>query len=211
VEAVYHRDDPIILGCHPCRPPMEMTSRALMRSAIIHDQLERAGVPDVQAVWTPEAGGTRLITVVAIKQRYPGHARQAGHVAAMCHAGAYLGRYVVVVDDDVDVTDLNDVVWAMCTRSDPGESLDVIKAAWSGPLDPRIPPDQRARRDFTNSRLIIDACRPFEWRDEFPRVAEASPALMAQTEARWGALFDAPRSTRPTTPTASPAPATVGR
>ena len=41
--------------------------RALLRSALIHDQLERAGVPDVQAVWTPEAGGTRLFIAVAIK------------------------------------------------------------------------------------------------------------------------------------------------
>ena len=66
---------------------------------------------------------------MAIKQRYPGHARQAGHVAAMCHAGAYLGRYVLVVDEDVDVTDLNDVVWAMCTRADPEQSMDLIKRA----------------------------------------------------------------------------------
>ncbi|MBX5492394.1 MAG: UbiD family decarboxylase [Chloroflexi bacterium] len=183
VEAVYHRTNPIILGSPPCKPPSELTSyRALLRSALIHDQLERAGVPDVQAVWTPEAGGTRLFIAVAIRQRYPGHARQAGHIAAMCHAGAYLGRIVVVVDEDVDVTDLNDVIWAVCTRSDPEQSIDIIKRAWSGPLDPIIHP---SRKGF-NSRLIIDACRPFEWRQEFPRVAEASAELMERTRAKWG-------------------------
>jgi UbiD family decarboxylase len=189
VEAVYHRNNPIILGSPPCKPPSELTSyRALMRSALIHDQLERAGVPDVQAVWTPEAGGTRLLIAVAIKQRYPGHARQAGHIAAMCHAGAYLGRYVIVVDEDVDVTDLNDVVWAMCTRSDPEQSMDIIKRAWSGPLDPII---KNERKGF-NSRMIIDACRPFEWRNEFPAVAEASVELMDKTRAKWGDLILGP-------------------
>jgi UbiD family decarboxylase len=189
VEAVYHRNNPIILGSPPCKPPSELTSyRALMRSALIHDQLERAGVPDVQAVWTPEAGGTRLLIAVAIKQRYPGHARQAGHIAAMCHAGAYLGRYVIVVDEDVDVTDLNDVVWAMCTRADPEQSMDIIKRAWSGPLDPII----KTERKGFNSRMIIDACRPFEWRNEFPAVAEASVELMDKTRAKWGDLILGP-------------------
>src|SRR5207247_329656 len=81
-------------------------------------------------------GGCRLLNVVAIKQRYPGHARQAGNVAAMCRAGAYLGRLVIVVDDDIDVTDLDEVMWAVCTRSDPERSIALIKWAWSGPLDP---------------------------------------------------------------------------
>ena len=57
--------------------------------------------------------------VVSIKQRYPGHARQAGLIATECHAAAYLGRYTVVVDDDIDPTNLNEVLWAVCTRSDP--------------------------------------------------------------------------------------------
>ncbi len=198
VEAVYHRTNPIMLGSPPGKPPTELTAyRALVRSALIHEQLERAGVPDVQAVWTPEAGGTRLLIAVAIKQRYPGHARQAGHIAAMCHAGAYLGRYVVVVDEDVDVTDLNDVVWAMCTRADPEQSVDIIKRAWSGPLDPIIHP---SRKGF-NSRMIIDACRPFEWRDQFPAVAEASAELMERTRAKWGETILGP----------APTPAGVGR
>ncbi len=198
VEAVYHRTNPIMLGSPPGKPPTELTAyRALVRSALIHEQLERAGVPDVQAVWTPEAGGTRLLIAVAIKQRYPGHARQAGHIAAMCHAGAYLGRYVVVVDEDVDVTDLNDMVWAMCTRADPEQSVDIIKRAWSGPLDPIIHP---SRKGF-NSRMIIDACRPFEWRDQFPAVAEASAELMERTRAKWGETILGP----------APTPAGVGR
>ena len=118
VKRLYHRHNPIILGAPPTRPPCEFNyMRCFMRSALIWQQMEAAGIPDIQGVWCHEAGGARLLTIVSIKQRYPGHAKQAGMVAAYCHAGGYLGRYVVVVDDDIDVTNTNDVLWALTTRS----------------------------------------------------------------------------------------------
>ncbi|MCL5958945.1 MAG: UbiD family decarboxylase, partial [Chloroflexi bacterium] len=133
----------------------------------------------------PGVGGCRLLNVVSIKQRYPGHARQAGHVAAMCRAGAYLGRLVIVVDDDIDVSDLNDVMWAVVTRSDPATSMDIINRAWSGPLDPAIHPDAKG----FNSRLIIDATRPYEWRDRFPTAIGPSPEYKRETRQKWGYLL----------------------
>ncbi|NIO70903.1 MAG: UbiD family decarboxylase [Anaerolineae bacterium] len=186
VEAIYHRNDPIMLGVPPNKPPYEAHRyRVYLRSGMLKRQLEAAGVPDVTAVWCHGVGGCRLLNVVAIKQRYPGHARQAGHVAAMCRVGAYLGRIVIVVDDDVDVSDLDDVMWAVCTRSDPERSLDIIHRAWSGPLDPAIPSGEKG----FNSRLIIDACRPWEWRDEFPPAIGPSPEVRRQTRERWGYLL----------------------
>ena len=92
----------------------------------MRENIGKAGVPDVTAAWAHEIGTARLLLGVAIKQRYPGHAKQAGHIAAMCHAGAYAGRYVIVVDDDIDVSNLEEVIWAMCTRSDPADSIDII-------------------------------------------------------------------------------------
>jgi len=123
----------VILGVPPIGGGSDEMARyrAIMRSAMLKQQLQSAGVPDVTQVWSHEIGASRMLIAVAIKQRYPGHARQAGHIAAMCHAGAYLGRYVIVVDEDVDVTDLDDVMWAVCTRCDPAEDMDVIRKAWS--------------------------------------------------------------------------------
>ena len=57
-------------------------------------------------------------------------------LAANCHAGNYLGRYVIVVDEDIDPTNAFDVIWAISTRSDPVEDIDMIRRAWSGALDP---------------------------------------------------------------------------
>jgi UbiD family decarboxylase len=182
VKAVYHRDDPIILGCPPEKPPYEAHRfRQYLRSANLRRELRLAGVPDVTAAWCHGVGGCRLFNVVAIKQRYPGHARQTGHVASQCRTGAYLGRITVVVDDDVDVTDLNEVIWAVCTRADPERSLDIIQRAWSGPLDPAIEP---GRKGF-NSRLIVDATRPWEWRDQFPPPIGPDPEEKRITRERW--------------------------
>ncbi|MBI4321862.1 MAG: UbiD family decarboxylase [Chloroflexi bacterium] len=185
IEAIYHRNDPIISGIQISKPPDEHAlCEAFLRSAVIREALEGAGVPDVAGVWSHIGAGSFFIAV-GIKQRYPGHARQAGHVAAMCRGAAYMGRYVVVVDEDIDVTDLNEVVWAMCTRADPAGAIDIIHRAWSGPLDPAIHPDHKG----FNSRAIIDACRPYEWKDRFPPVNQPSPEVRRKAMEKWGYLI----------------------
>lgn len=188
VRRLYHRNNPIILGSPPGRPPAELGwYRSYLRSALIWDEMEKAGVPDVKGVWLTVSGGSRLMLVVSIKQRYPGHAKQAAVVASQCHAGAYLGRYVIVVDDDIDPSNTDDVIWAMASRSDPDTDIDIIRRCWSGPLDPIIQPGKKG----FNSRAIIDACRPFEWMKDFPPVAESSKEVLDATAKKWGKiLFD---------------------
>jgi len=190
IKAVYHRNNPIMLGCPPQRPPEEQARyRAVMRSALIRQYLHKAGVPDVKAVWAHEVGGSRMLLGVSITQRYGGHAKQAGHIASQCHAGAYTGKYVIVVDEDIDVSDLEELMWAMLTRSDPATSIDIITGAWATPLDPRIPPEERAKGNNTNSRAIIDACRPFHWRDQFAKVNMPTPEKAREARAKFGYLM----------------------
>ena len=189
LEAVYHRDNPIILGCPPQRPPDELGRyRAVTRSALLKENISRAGVPDVTGAWLHEVGIARMLIGVSIKQRYPGHSRQAGHIACQCHVGAYAGKYVIVTDEDIDVSDLEQLIWAMLTRSDPAE-IDIVRNAWSTHLDPRIPPWEKERGNLTNTRAIIDACRPFHWKDDFPDVNAPSPELAAESRRRWGYLL----------------------
>ena len=189
IATIYHRNDPIILGAAHIRMPYEYARyRAISRSAVLKENIARAGVPDVTEVWAHEVGGSRLLLAVSIRQRYLGHATQTGHVAAMCHAGAYLGRYVVVVDDDIDVSNLEEVIWAMLTRSDPATNIDIIKNAWSSALDPVISPERREAGDLTNSRAIIDACKPFHWKKEFQKVNAPTPEMKRQAWQNWGHL-----------------------
>jgi 4-hydroxy-3-polyprenylbenzoate decarboxylase len=188
VEAIHHRDDPILACAVPAKPPYDYSyHKSLARSANLWDQVEAAGVPDVRGVWRTEAGGSRLFNIVSIKQRYAGHARQAGYIAAQVQAGAYAGRWTVVVDKDIDPTNLDEVAWAMSTRCDPTQDIETFDRAWSTPLDPMIP-DAEKEHPF-NSRAIVDATIPYERRDEFPRVAETSPDYQAEIREKWDAVI----------------------
>ena len=111
-------------------------------------------------------------------------------MASQCHVGAYAGKYVVVVDDDIDVSNLEEVIWAMITRSDPATSIDIIHNAWSTPLDPRIPPEDRLKGQLTNSRAIIDATRPYAWRDKFPLVNTPSPEYARKAREKFSYLLE---------------------
>jgi 4-hydroxy-3-polyprenylbenzoate decarboxylase len=189
VENLMYRNDPILLGAPPSKPPSEQSFRCYIRSALLWENLERAGIPSVTGVWCHEAGGSRMFNVVAIRQRYPGHSKQTALVASQCHAGAYLGKYTVVVDDDIDPTNDFEVIWAMCTRVDPEKDIEIIRKTWSGPLDPSVPFDERGFKGF-NSRVVIDACRSYDRLNEFPEVAEASPELMERTRKKWSKFFE---------------------
>ena len=94
-----------------------------------------------------------------------------------------------VIYDAVGGPGLEELIWAVLTRSDPATSIDIIRNAWSTPLDPRIEPERKAAGDLTNSRAVIDACRPWHWRDQFPKVSKPSPEERRIAQERFGHLF----------------------
>ena len=172
VKAIYHRNDPILEEEAPLwTGAMKIDGNPT--AGILWDQLEAAGIQNVVGVYNHSP----YMTVVAIQQKFAGHAKQAGLAAVSCAASARNGRYVVVVDDDIDPTNMKEVLWAMMTRVDPPTNIDIVDGAWSTPLDPRMPPDKRASKDHTNGRAIFYAVRPFHWKDKFPKVSRSSREL----------------------------------
>ena len=140
-------------------------------------------VTDVAGVWQHVA---QLMTVVAIEQRYNGHAKRAGLIAA---AHSYMGRLIVVVDEDVDPSNLADVMWAVTTRCEPSEQIDIVRNAWSSALDPRIPPQEKLRGVTSHSKAIIEACRPFSWIHAFPQTSALSQEEARAVEEKWGGIL----------------------
>ena len=185
VKALYHRNNPILAGVPPLKPPLHNFGAPILSAPVLWDDLENAGIGGIKGVWQLEAGGSRMLTVVSLKQQYIGHAKQAGLVAAGGHGAGYMGRYVIVVDEDIDPTDINDVFWAVCTRSDPAGSIDIIRDCWGTRLDPMVGPEKRARKDYSHSVAIINACKPFAWINEFPLVNKASRELREKALAKW--------------------------
>ncbi len=182
IEAAHWRNDPILLGSPPMKPP-RFHFGLPFRAASIWSELESSGVTDVVGAWQHVA---QLMTVVAIKQRYAGHAKRAGLIAA---AQSYMGRLVVVVDDDVDPSNLADVMWAVTTRSEPSEQVDIVRNAWSSALDPRIAPAARAAGQTSHSKMIIDACIPFGMKADYPSTSAISIEEAKAIEDKWAAAL----------------------
>jgi UbiD family decarboxylase len=180
VESLMHRNAPILTGTPMGRPPA-VVFYDLISAATLWDAMESAGVPELKGVYMHHAAPTSMFTAISITQRYPGHARQAGAAAIASRGGAYMGRYYVIVDDDIDPSNLEEVVWAMATRSDPVRDIQIMDRCWSGPLDPAIHPDHKG----FNSRAVIDACRPYEWRNDFPKVVDYTAALREEVSKKW--------------------------
>jgi UbiD family decarboxylase len=189
VKRVLYRNNPIIFADPPRSPalPGGLAFGIPFNAAEIWDKLEAIGVPDVRGVWDHMSGGTggsALFVVVSIKQRYAGHARQTALAVAGSGIGSYHGRWVVVVDDDIDPSDITQVLWALTTRCDPVQSFNIITDAWSTRLDPMITPDKIAKGDMTNSRALITAVKHF-WRKDFPPVSAISKELASKYLDKW--------------------------
>ncbi len=204
IRRIYHRRQPILHGAPPLRPIGEGGATGVPSFTVqLWEHLECAGITDVTGVW---GFGNTLMMVVSLRQRYAGHAKQALLAMSGFRHGD-MKRYYIVVDDDIDPSNLQEVIWAISTRVDPATSIDVIRDAWTADLDPRLSPRQRAESDLTMGRMLIDACKPFSWRDRFPRSNVFTAAERRQVEAKWRDLLGTLERGEPLVPLLLGAPA----
>ena len=187
VKMIRHRSDPINHGNPPLKPPLKGEVLAVNFISVpdIWDALEAADIPDVQGVWVAEESSASMVTVVSIKQRYAGHAMQAAMVAGGCRGGAYTNRYVIVVDEDIDITNPLELWWALGTRTDPETSINIVRDCWSSPGDMWISTEDVKAGKTTNTKAILIACKPFHRKDEFPLVNRISKDVRLKTQAKW--------------------------
>ncbi len=187
IKAILHRNNPIILGDPPLKPPgVDGIGMQLMKQADVWEFLSNQ-LPDVRGVsFIPAAVGVvGGIMVIALKQRYPGHARQAAMLAANYVGTTWGGRFTIVVDEDVDPSDIDDVLWAVATRCDPETQLDVIRGLWDNLMTPSIPQEKRQVGDITSAKVIILACRPYHWKEKYAKVIAASPQYADEILKKW--------------------------
>ncbi len=188
VKAVYWRNNPIMLNMAPQWPGAPHHS-VRFEGGILWEQLEAAGVPGIAGAYVHHP----MLIVVAIKQQYAGHAKQTGMAVLACATGARNGRFVIIVDEDIDPSNMDEVVWAMTTRVDPSVDIQTVTNCWASPLDPRMPPDVSENGPHTNSRAIVYAVRPWEWRDKFPAVNRISREQMAEVVKKYSGALPFPK------------------
>jgi 2,5-furandicarboxylate decarboxylase 1 len=165
VTAVTHRRDPVFVAGLTGVPTTD--NHVLKVFAYESNLLEnlRRAFPEVSAVCFPDWGGVQYVAVVALRQRYKGQAR---HLILTALGDPARVKWVVVVDDDIDVYDTEQVNWAIATRSQPAEDLVVVPRVAGGPLDPSAPEKELI------SVWGLDATRPFG--SDFPEVVRVPGA-----------------------------------
>ncbi len=193
VEAVYYRNDPILLGTCAGKPPYDYSYfRCPIRASLIWNALESSGISGINGVWCHEEGYSRAFTTVSVKQTFGGQAVMAGHIASQCRPGAVAGRYTVVVDEDIDPSNLSEVVWAMCSRNDPATGIDIIRNTMGTPLDPiSRHEDDKDLLEYTSSRAVIYAVKPFDkiLKNTFPEVVKADPETDSSVRKKYEEIF----------------------
>lgn len=128
--------------------------------------LIRGIVPTVKAVHFPISGCCRFNCYISIDKKIDGETKQAA-LAAL--AGCDFVKHVVVVDADINVCNEEEVMWAMATRVQADQDVDIIKNVKGNTLDPS------QTDDIMTAKMIIDATRPvqrpFSARVEVPKEA----------------------------------------
>lgn len=189
VKAILHRNDPILYGACPIKPFKGDWSTGIpVRAGATWFAVEQAGIPGVKGVWHFGSNFPQ-IAVISIKQMFPGHAKLAGMATAASLGTGYKNKYTIVVDDDIDLTSLGDVLWAVGTRSDPATGIDFMRETWTTLGDVAVSDELKKALVHTNSRAIVIACKPYARRGTFPATYEYSAEARQEARRKWPQLF----------------------
>jgi UbiD family decarboxylase len=169
--AIAMRERPWFQSIGSGRAGDHITTLGLVREAEILNALSRV-IPNVTAVHVPLSGTSSFSAYVAIKQGRPGEAK---HVIPIVLGVDHYLKFVIVVDDDIDVFDEAEVLWAVATRMQADRDLVVISGSLGALLDPSA--DDRG----VTAKLGIDATRPFG--RPFAEKLRMSPDRMAWARA----------------------------
>ncbi len=126
VERITHRDDAIYHSTYTGRPPDEPAILGVALNEVFVPILQKQ-FPEIVDFYLPPEGCSYRMAVVSMKKQYPGHAKRV-----MMGVWSFLRqfmytKFIIVTDDDVNVRDWNDVIWAMTTRMDPVRDCTLIE------------------------------------------------------------------------------------
>ncbi|MBO32609.1 MAG: UbiD-type (de) carboxylyase-like protein [Rhodospirillaceae bacterium] len=188
VTALHYRTKPILTNALMADYPSCEQSGffSVIRSAKIWDDLDKLGVPGIAGVYAhPAAAGGFGMTVVSLEQRHAGHAAQVLALVAQVPGGAYFTKWIIAVDEDVDPTNMDEVIWAMASRCNPIDDIDVLRNTWSTWLDPtQNPPEKRPY----GSKALINACKEHRHLPVFSKRTTLRQKVYEDVAAKWASL-----------------------
>ncbi len=183
ITCITHRENPIYHATVVGKPPMEDAWLGKATERIFLPLIKMIH-PDIVDINLPVEACFHNLAIVSIKKRYPGHAKKV--MFALWSMGMLsLTKIVIVVDDDVNVHDIREVIWAVTTRFDPARDVIIIP---DSPIDAL---DHATYKPSLGGKLGIDATK--KWKEEgyereWPEVVEMSEDVKARIDAIWNEL-----------------------
>ncbi|OGA41934.1 MAG: hypothetical protein A3G26_00115 [Betaproteobacteria bacterium RIFCSPLOWO2_12_FULL_65_110] len=183
VTCITHRNKPVFQAFLSQMPPSESSLiRGLgWEGALWKHLVEDLRMP-IKDIHLLESTGSAGILVISMEKKHDTQPREAILASWACQP--YLGKYSVVVDEDIDIRDLNQVAWALAWRSQPGKDLFVMDNMQAIQLDPSQAPAEVSQMDPArrhSAKVGIDATK----KHNFPPVALPPQQHLEFVRAHW--------------------------
>ncbi len=180
VDRITMRREPIYHSTYTGKPPDEPAVLGMALNELFIPLLQRQ-FPEITDFHLPPEGCSYRMAVVQIRKAYPGHARRV-MMGVWSHLRQFMyTKFIVVVDEDVDVRDWREVIWAMTTRMDPARDTMMVEATPIDYLDFASPVSG------LGSKMGLDATN--KWPGETQREWGRPIAMDKEVQARMDILF----------------------
>ena len=126
VTRLTHRNDPIYHSTYTGRPPDEPAVLGVALNEVFVPLLQRQ-FPEIVDFYLPPEGCSYRMAIVSMRKQYPGHAKRVLFGVWSFLRQFMYTKFVIVTDDDVDIRDWKDVVWALTTRMDPVRDTTLVE------------------------------------------------------------------------------------
>ncbi len=183
IDRITHRRDPIYHSTYTGRPPDEPAILGAALNEVFVPILQKQ-FPEITDFYLPPEGCSYRMAVVSMKKQYPGHAKRV-----MMGIWSFLRqfmytKFVIVTDDDVDVRNWQDVIWAMTTRMDPARDTTLVE---NTPIDYL---DFASPVSGLGSKIGFDATNkwPGETEREWGRPITMDEAVKQRVDEIWDSL-----------------------
>lgn len=183
VERITHRVDPIYHSTYTGRPPDEPSILGLALNEVFVPLLQKQ-FPEIVDFYLPPEGCSYRVAVASIRKQYPGHAKRVMFGVWSFLRQFMYTKFVIVTDDDVNVRDWNDVIWAIATRVDPARDTTIVE---NTPIDYL---DFASPTPALGAKMGLDATNkwPAETSRTWGRPISMTSAVRQRVDAIWDQL-----------------------
>lgn len=183
VERITHRQDPIYHSTYTGRPPDEPSVLGLALNEVFVPILRRQ-FPEIVDFYLPPEGCSYRVAIISMRKQYPGHAKRVMFGLWSVLRQFMYTKFVIVVDEDIDVRSWQDVIWAMSTRMDPARDITMVD---STPIDYL---DFASPEPGLGSKIGMDATNklPGETRREWGRPIRMNDDVVQKVDDMWDRL-----------------------